>query len=54
MGEFLDDTAVHTWWNNDDLLGDGVVTKRLDRASLHQETGLMRRARAIAATRATR
>lgn len=42
MGEFLDYTAVHTWWNNDDLLWDGVVTKRLDRASLHQETGLMR------------
>lgn len=42
MGEFLDYTAVHTWWNNDDLLWDGVVTKHLDRASLHQETGLMR------------
>jgi hypothetical protein len=33
---------MHTWWNNDDLLWDGVVTKRPDRASLHQETGLMR------------
>ncbi len=42
MGEFLDYTAVHTWWNNDDLLWDGVVTKRTDRASVHQETGLMR------------
>jgi hypothetical protein len=42
MGEFLDYTAVHTWWNNDDLLWDGVVTKLPDRASLHQETGLMR------------
>lgn len=42
MGEFLDYTAVHTWWNNDDLLWDGVVTKRPDRASVHQETGLMR------------
>jgi hypothetical protein len=42
MGEFLDYTAVHTWWNNDDLLWDGVVTKLPDRASVHQETGLMR------------
>jgi hypothetical protein len=42
MGEFLDYTAVHTWWNNDDLLWDGVVTKLPQRASVHQETGLMR------------
>jgi hypothetical protein len=42
MGELLDYTAVHTWWNNDDLLWDGVVTKLPDRASVHQETGLMR------------
>jgi hypothetical protein len=38
----LDYTAVHTWWNNDDLLWDGVVTKVPEKASLHQETGLMR------------
>lgn len=42
MGEYLDYTAVHTWWNNDDLLWDGVVTKLQERASVHQETGLMR------------
>jgi hypothetical protein len=42
MGEHLDYTAVHTWWNNDDLLWDGVVTKLSERASVHQETGLMR------------
>jgi len=42
MGERLDYTAVHTWWNNDDLLWDGVVTKHPARASVHQETGLMR------------
>ena len=42
MGEYLDYTAVHTWWNNDDLLWDGVVTKLPERASVHQETGLMR------------
>jgi len=42
MWESLDYTAVHTWWNNDDLLWDGVVTKVPERASVHQETGLMR------------
>jgi hypothetical protein len=42
FGEELDYTAVHTWWNNDDLLWDGVVTKLPSRASVHQETGLMR------------
>jgi hypothetical protein len=42
MGEGLDYTAVHTWWNNDDLLWDGVVTKLPNRPSVHQETGLMR------------
>lgn len=38
----LDYTAVHTWWKNDDLLWDGVLTKVTDKPSLHQETGLMR------------
>jgi hypothetical protein len=38
----LDYSAVHTWWKNDDLLWDGVVTKVADKAILHQETGLMR------------
>src|SRR6185503_11282162 len=38
----LDYTAVHTWWLNDDLLWDGVVTKVPEKANLHQETGLMR------------
>lgn len=37
----LDYTAVHTWWNNDDLLWDGVVTKSPELPHLHQETGLM-------------
>jgi hypothetical protein len=39
--ESLDYTAVHTWWNNDDLLWDGVVTKVPEKPNLHQETGLM-------------
>ena len=42
MSDALDYTAVHTWWNNDDLLWDGVVTKTAELAHLHQETGLMR------------
>jgi len=37
----LDYTAVHTWWNNDDLLWDGVVTKSPELPNVHQETGLM-------------
>jgi hypothetical protein len=42
MADALDYTAIHTWWNNDDLLWDGVLTKVAHKASLHQETGLMR------------
>lgn len=38
----VDYTSVHTWWNNDDLLWDGVVTKTPEKPNLHQETGLMR------------
>jgi hypothetical protein len=41
MAESLDYTSVHTWWNNDDLLWDGVVTKVPEKPSVHQETGLM-------------
>jgi hypothetical protein len=37
----VDYTAVHTWWNNDDLLWDGVVTKVPEKPNLHQETGIM-------------
>jgi hypothetical protein len=42
MAHALDYTAVHTWWKNDDLLWDGVLTKVAGKPSLHQETGLMR------------
>lgn len=38
----VDYTAIHTWWNNDDLLWDGVVTKYPGKPNLIQETGLMR------------
>jgi hypothetical protein len=41
MAESLDYTSVHTWWNNDDLLWDGVVTKVPEKPNVHQETGLM-------------
>jgi hypothetical protein len=37
----VDYTAIHTWWNNDDLLWDGVMTKALGKPNMHQETGLM-------------
>ena len=40
--EAVDYTAVHTWWANDDLLWDGVVTKVPEKPNVHQETGLMR------------
>ena len=42
MAASLDYTAIHTWWKNDDLLWDGVMTKVPEKPSLHEETGLMR------------
>ncbi|MBN2431505.1 MAG: hypothetical protein JXQ27_08525, partial [Acidobacteria bacterium] len=38
----VDYTGMHTWWFNDHLLWDGVVTKVPEKPSLVQETGLMR------------
>jgi len=40
--EAVDYTAVHTWWSNDDLLWDAVVSKVPEKPCLVQETGLMR------------
>ncbi len=40
--ESVDYTSMHTWWNNDDLLWDAVVTKVPEKPSLIQETGIMR------------
>ena len=37
----MDLTSIHTWWNNDDLLWDTVVSKHPARANLAQETGVM-------------
>jgi hypothetical protein len=42
LANALDYSAVHTWWKNDDLLWDGVLTKVPEKPTLHQETGLMR------------
>jgi hypothetical protein len=41
FGEAVDFTGTHTWWNNDALLWDALVSKRPDRAALVGETGLM-------------
>ena len=41
FGGSVDLTSIHTWWNNDDLLWDTVVSKHPARANLAQETGVM-------------
>jgi len=41
FGESVDLTSIHTWWNNDDLLWDTIVSKHPARANLAQETGVM-------------
>jgi hypothetical protein len=41
FGDAVDFTGTHTWWNNDALLWDAVMSKRPDRPSLIEETGLM-------------
>jgi hypothetical protein len=38
----LDYTAIHSWWQNDHLLWDGVAAKVPEKPMLVQETGLMR------------
>lgn len=40
-GPLVDFTSNHTWWLNDDLLWDSVVTKTPDRPNLISETGIM-------------
>jgi hypothetical protein len=40
-GPAVDFTSNHTWWLNDDLLWDSVVTKTPDRPNLISETGIM-------------
>ncbi len=41
FGDAVDFTGTHTWWNNDALLWDGLLSKRADRPALVEETGLM-------------
>ena len=41
FGSEVDFTGTHTWWNNDALLWDGLMSKRADRPALVEETGLM-------------
>jgi hypothetical protein len=38
----VDYTAVHPWWQNDDVLATGVFAKVPEKPNLFQETGLMR------------
>ncbi|HEV8660765.1 MAG TPA: hypothetical protein VGS96_19335 [Thermoanaerobaculia bacterium] len=38
----VDYTSVHPWWQNDDVLSTGVMTKVPEKPLLFQETGLMR------------
>lgn len=40
-GDAVDFTSNHTWWFNDDLLWDSVMTKTPDRPNLISETGVM-------------
>ncbi|HEY0789186.1 MAG TPA: hypothetical protein VGE86_11110, partial [Thermoanaerobaculia bacterium] len=40
--EAVDYTAIHPWWQNDDLLATGVASKVPEKPMLFQETGLMR------------
>lgn len=37
----VDFTTNHSWWQNDDLLWDSLITKTLDKPNLIQETGIM-------------
>ncbi|MEW4368451.1 beta-galactosidase [Paenibacillus kandeliae] len=39
--EAVDYTTVHSWWEMDDLVWDGILTKTLQKPNLIQETGIM-------------
>ncbi len=40
-GKAVDFTCNHSWWQNDDILWDSVITKTPDRPNLIEETGIM-------------
>lgn len=42
FGREVDFTCMHTWWNNDALAWDAMLSKLPDRPMLVEETGLMR------------
>ena len=39
----VDYTSMHTWWNNDNLLWDGIMAKAPGKPLLISETGIMQR-----------
>jgi hypothetical protein len=39
--EAADYTTVHSWWQNDDLVWDGIFAKTADKPNVVQETGIM-------------
>jgi hypothetical protein len=41
FGADLDATSIHTWWLNDDLVWDHVVSRPPGKPNLAQETGIM-------------
>jgi hypothetical protein len=42
FGKGVDFTSMHTWWNNDALAWDGLLSALPDRPLLVEETGMMR------------
>ena len=40
--EAIDYTCLHPWWQNDDILANGVFIKVPEKPSVFQETGIMR------------
>jgi hypothetical protein len=41
FADVVDFTTNHTWWQNDDLIWDSVMTKTPGKPNLSQETGIM-------------
>ena len=41
FADVVDFTTNHTWWQNDDLLWDSIMTKTPNKPNVSQETGIM-------------
>ena len=41
FADSVDFTTNHTWWQNDDLLWDSIITKPPHKPNVSQETGIM-------------